>query len=205
MDTLWYLLLTCLWLLLIGHYTLSSLQIFFDESHPNMHNQQRKEGLSLFGKMIWVTERQWSKTRLKIGIVNHTRTPLGHQLLKHWFFRPSLELPVIQRRHDTVEFLSRAEHNYLCDQLLGALKNIKNIPRLFAMMKKKPKVTDWQALMKFAYYSLKIRTHLSEYESGLTDYLASVSSAPLSRETHSSNERSMGPWIQLRYENLELA
>ena len=29
--------------------TLSALQIFFDESHPNMHNTRRKEGLSLFG------------------------------------------------------------------------------------------------------------------------------------------------------------
>jgi DNA mismatch repair protein MSH5 len=107
--------------------------------------------------------------------MNQTRTPLGQQLLKHWFFRPSLELPVIQNRLDAVAFLSRTEHHYLCDQLHSALKNIKNIPRLFAMMKKKPKISDWQSLMKFAYYSLKIRTHLSEYEGILTEYLASVS------------------------------
>ncbi|CAG8852259.1 16609_t:CDS:2, partial [Racocetra persica] len=72
---------------------LSSLQIFEDESHPNMHMQTKaKEGLSLF------------------GILNNTRTVLGKYLLKQWFLRPTLDLAVLDERHRTIECLLQPDN-----------------------------------------------------------------------------------------------
>lgn len=44
------------------------------------------------------------------GIVNVTRTPLGKLLMRQWFIRPSLELGVIEARHDAVECFARNEN-----------------------------------------------------------------------------------------------
>ena len=41
-------------------------------------------------------------------------------------------------------------------------------------LKRKPKLSDWQSLMNFAYYSLKIRQHLLECTAQLPTRMAEV-------------------------------
>ncbi|KAI8819391.1 muts domain V-domain-containing protein [Fimicolochytrium jonesii] len=121
-----------------------SLQIFQDEAHPNMFSKRSKEGLSLF------------------GILDNTKTPLGRTLLKQWFLRPSMEVEVIRQRHAAVEFFLMTDIRYEVDQLRAALRNIKNIPRALRKMKSKATIPEWQMILKFAYYSLKVRGILRE-------------------------------------------
>lgn len=44
------------------------------------------------------------------GIANLTRTPLGRAKMRDWFLRPSLELNVIEQRHDAVECFLREDN-----------------------------------------------------------------------------------------------
>ncbi|KAI9006039.1 muts domain V-domain-containing protein [Gaertneriomyces semiglobifer] len=128
----------CLW----------SLQIFQDDAHPNMHlyTKGRKEGLSLF------------------GILNNTKTPLGRSLLRLWFLRPSMDIEVIQQRHDAIAFFLRPDVWNVTDQLRLCLRHIKNIPKILRKIRTQASVQEWQCLLKFSYNALKIRSLLSELE-----------------------------------------
>ncbi|GES81967.1 MutS family protein MSH5 [Rhizophagus clarus] len=124
---------------------LCSLQIFEDESHPNMHMQSRsKEGLSLF------------------GILNNTRTLSGKQLLKQWFLRPTLDLSIIDERHRTIECFLQTDNLEYSGQLVSYLKNIKNIPKIIDNIKGNLNIKDWQSLLQFAFYCLEIRNIVRE-------------------------------------------
>lgn len=96
--------------------TICSLQIFEDESHPNFHMQgpkgRGKEGLSLF------------------GIMNGTRSPLGHVMLKQWFLRPSLSLSILTSRHDTLTAFLHPSNSHVLVTLGKSLRYIKNIPKV---------------------------------------------------------------------------
>ncbi|KAJ3280380.1 MutS protein msh5 [Borealophlyctis nickersoniae] len=130
----------------IGADALCSLQIFIDEAHPNMHNRNmyKKEGLSLF------------------GILNMTRTPAGRALLRHWFLRPSVNMDILEERHATIEFFLRPDCLFVAEQLVSCLKHVKNIPKILYNLRTKASIAEWQALLKFAYYSLKMRSAVQE-------------------------------------------
>ncbi|CAO3566882.1 unnamed protein product [Mortierella alpina] len=118
----------------------SSLQIFEDETHPSMHTsiRGRKEGLSLF------------------GILDQTKTPQGRYLLKQWLLRPSTDLAVLYARHQTVECFTRTENQPTIGQLIDSLSHIKNIPRVLQALPRKATIAEWQAILQFVYYCLKI-------------------------------------------------
>jgi DNA mismatch repair protein MSH5 len=111
-----------------------------------MHNSQVREGLSLF------------------KLLDSTKSPLGTALLKSWFLYPCLNIDVINSRHEAVAFLLQPDQKYLCDQLSLGLRHVKHIPRVLAMMKKKPKPNDWKSLMELSYFGLKMRSHLLEIQ-----------------------------------------
>ncbi|KAH8104687.1 DNA mismatch repair protein MutS [Cristinia sonorae] len=124
---------------------LSSLQIFDAENHASMHSEKTKEGLSLF------------------GILNSTKTSLGRALLREWFLRPSLSLAVIQGRHDAVSCFIRPDNWTITTSMHNHLRGIKNVPRTMEIMKSgKARLSDWQGIMKFAYYSVLLRDALTE-------------------------------------------
>ncbi|KAG0248875.1 MutS protein msh5 [Mortierella polycephala] len=120
--------------------TLSSLQIFEDESHPSMHSSVSgsKEGFSLF------------------SILNHAKTSQGRYLLKQWLLRPSMDLDVIHARHQTVECFMRAENQTTVNQLTHCLSHVKNIPKVLQELPRKTTIAEWQAILQFVYYCLKI-------------------------------------------------
>lgn len=125
--------------------TICSLQIFEDESHPNFHMQgpkgRSKEGLSLF------------------GILNGTRSPLGHTMLKQWFLRPSLSTTLIAERHSTLAAFLRPDNLHLLAVLGKCLRKIKNIPKILAALRRGQASggSGWMALAQFTFSALKIR------------------------------------------------
>ncbi|OSD07423.1 hypothetical protein PYCCODRAFT_1463684 [Trametes coccinea BRFM310] len=124
---------------------LFSLQVFEDENHASIHSDKTKEGLSLF------------------GILDNTKTTLGRALMREWFLRPSMSLPVIQGRHDAVECFVRPDNITTATSMHGHLQGTKNIPRVLTVMKAgKAKVSDWQGLVKFAFHALLLRDALAE-------------------------------------------
>ncbi|KAI5853195.1 DNA mismatch repair protein MutS, partial [Morchella snyderi] len=132
--------------------TICSLQIFEDESHPNFHMQgpkgRGKEGLSLF------------------GIMNGTRSPLGHVMLKQWFLRPSLSLSILTSRHDTLTAFLHPSNSHVLITLGKSLRNIKNIPKVLSGLRRGlgsgGHGGEWISLAKFSFYALKIRSSLQE-------------------------------------------
>ncbi|ORZ26614.1 DNA mismatch repair protein MutS, partial [Lobosporangium transversale] len=120
--------------------SLSSLQIFEDETHPSMHNsiRGRKEGLSVY------------------GILNQTKTPQGRYLLKQWLLRPSLDLNVIIARHKAVECFVRTDNQHIVKQLVSYLSHIKNMSKVLQALPRNATLTGWQSILQFVYYSLKI-------------------------------------------------
>ncbi|CAG8537518.1 14194_t:CDS:10, partial [Ambispora leptoticha] len=128
--------------------SLCSLQIFEDESHPNMHaRSQAKEGLSIF------------------GVLNRTRTPVGKQLFKQWFLRPSLYLNILEGRFCTIDCFLQPDNLHISEHLANCLKHVKNIPKILESMKGKLNMAEWQSLLQFAYYCLKICNLIRELNS----------------------------------------
>ncbi|THH28695.1 hypothetical protein EUX98_g5476 [Antrodiella citrinella] len=124
---------------------LFSLQIFDTENHASAHSDKTKEGLSLF------------------GILNNTKTSLGRAMLREWLLRPSLSIAVIEERHDAVACFMRLENLTIVNSMHNHLLGIKNVPKTMEAMKSgKVKISDWQGIMKFAYYSVLLRDALSE-------------------------------------------
>ncbi|KAG0273687.1 MutS protein msh5 [Linnemannia exigua] len=110
------------------------------ESHPSMHSsiRGRKEGLSLF------------------GLLNQTKTSQGRHLLKQWLLRPSLDMATIHERHQSVECFVRTENQSAINQLVECLSHIKNVPKVLQAMSKKATINDWQSILQFTYYCVKI-------------------------------------------------
>ncbi|KAF9289991.1 MutS protein msh5 [Mortierella alpina] len=116
------------------------LKIFEEETHPSMHTsiRGRKEGLSLF------------------GVLDQTKTPQGRYLMKQWLLRPSVDPAVLHARHQTVECFTRTENQTTIGQLIDSLSHIKNIPRVLQALPRKATIAEWQAILQFVYYCLKI-------------------------------------------------
>ncbi|GAA5944527.1 hypothetical protein JCM3775_003284 [Rhodotorula graminis] len=134
-------------IMLVNSDALTSLQIFQDEAHAATGSSATKEGLSLF------------------GIVNIARTPLGKLLMRQWFIRPSLELDVIEARHDAVECFIRDENQPAIDAVEANFKHIKNVRRVLkAIASGDGSLSDWQAIWMFVYGSIQIRDAILSLE-----------------------------------------
>jgi DNA mismatch repair protein MSH5 len=135
----------------------SSLNIFVSESHPHVHSQGSsnssgaKEDLSVY------------------GLFHHlARTPQGKYLLRQYFLRPSLDLELLQQRHDTIfVFLKPANDGYM-DEIVKSLKSIKNMRSVMVHLRKGMsngvsrgggiKSGVWTSLRSFAFHTLGIQS-----------------------------------------------
>jgi DNA mismatch repair protein MSH5 len=126
---------------LVDKNALLSLQIFEDESHPNAHMQGRggrgKEGLSLF------------------GIMNYTRTLQGQHLLRQWFLRPSMSIPLIRERQDVISVLVRPDNSHVVEAIGKSLRMIKNIPKILVNLKagkgEGSSTGNWKSLLQVCF------------------------------------------------------
>lgn len=138
-----------------------------------MHAARGKEGLSIFGLSFRrfpdavLARRQFRRT----GIVNLTRSPLGSVLMRQWLIRPSLEINVIEERHETVAHLLRPENGLsniprtdrfvvraddlrvrdvsvaAADAIRSHLKSVKNANKaLLALLSGRGKLREWSNL-----------------------------------------------------------
>jgi DNA mismatch repair protein MSH5 len=135
--------------------TLSSLQIVESESHPNIQNQGpttsrgAKEGFSIYGLFHYLA-----------------KTPQGRQRLRAYFLRPSKDIEVINERLDTVAVLLLPGNAEYLQDLIGCLRNIKNIRTLLKNMRKgasgpnrggTSSVPLWSRLLQFVADALNIK------------------------------------------------
>ncbi|KAJ3379294.1 MutS protein msh5 [Entophlyctis sp. JEL0112] len=118
---------------------LRSLNIFSSEKHPNMFSSDTKEGLSLF------------------GLLNLTRSPMGKSLMQRWFLAPRLEIDVIKGRQRAISLIL-SESQEIVNILGECVASIANISRIGQKLRQRLSVQDWEALLKFLFYALKIRT-----------------------------------------------
>ncbi|KAG2235169.1 hypothetical protein INT48_003513 [Thamnidium elegans] len=125
--------------------TIQSLCIFNSESHPNMHQKHRKESLSLF------------------GILNRTSSVLGKRLFAEWVSKPTTDKDVLDYRHESIRFFLQVDMRDIVLELSSNLKHIKNIHHLLTKVKEsKANPNDWQNILKFAYYTIRILSLLSQ-------------------------------------------
>lgn len=96
------------------------------ESHPHLHNQGPTKGSS------------GSKEGLSVyGLFHHlARTPQGRYMLKQYFLRPSLSLDLINKRHDTIDLLTRAENAISLEVISKNLKRIVNVRTIMINLRK---------------------------------------------------------------------
>ncbi|KAI8611749.1 muts domain V-domain-containing protein, partial [Chytriomyces sp. MP71] len=109
-----------------------------------------KDGLSLF------------------GLLNLTRSPLGKLLLTQWFKRPSLEMDVLVSRQEAIACLTLHANELHVESMRDAISFIGNIPRICSRLKKKLSILDWEALLKFSYYCLKLRVSSDSLKSNVS-------------------------------------
>lgn len=85
--------------------TLKSLHVLCEEPHPSQikGTGHSKEGFSLF------------------GLLNRTLTKHGSHLLKSWLLAPSMCLPTIEERLDTISFLVAPENEGCLETMVGAI------------------------------------------------------------------------------------
>ncbi|OQE25299.1 hypothetical protein PENSTE_c006G06453 [Penicillium steckii] len=139
-----------------------SLQIIQHESHPNLFNQgpgtkssSSKEGLSVYGLFQ-----------------RFAHSPQGRARLKQIVLRPSLDLKIIQQRHDFIGVFSRPDNKAALDKITKAMKYIKNLRPVMTNLHKGIstgsakitgfKTTVWASLLAFAFYSIDIQDSLKE-------------------------------------------
>ncbi|KAL0142774.1 DNA mismatch repair protein MutS [Mucor lusitanicus] len=119
--------------------TMRSLCIFESERHPNMHQVQEKESLSLF------------------GLLDKTTSVLGKQMLREWVSRPMTDKKALEDRHLAIGLFMASDMRDTSITLRSHLRHIKNIHRLLARVREsKAKANDWQYILKFAYYTICI-------------------------------------------------
>lgn len=160
-------------LMFINADTLNSLQILQSEFHPNTHmqgptksNSGVKESLSVYGLF-----RQLA------------HTPQGKHKLRQVFLRPSLDLNLIQERHNTIAILLRPGNAEALNIITQSLKRVKNIRTVLIHLTKGVSAPPasrggaikqgiWGSLQQFTFHSLKVVDAIRSIEDG--DRLAIV-------------------------------
>ncbi|KAG8906610.1 MutS protein msh5 [Tulasnella sp. 403] len=134
--------------MLLNSDALLSLQVFSDELHASVHSNQTKEGLSLF------------------GILDHTRTVCGRDLLRQWLLRPSLDICVIGSRHQALGCFTLADNVHVVSAAQTHLRGMKAIPRaLLSLRNGKMNLKDWTTLFKFTFHAVMLRQTIGELSS----------------------------------------
>ncbi|MBW0494759.1 hypothetical protein O181_034474 [Austropuccinia psidii MF-1] len=129
----------------LGLDALSSLQLFDQEAHANLHFSTTKEGLSLF------------------GVLNQCVTRNGELLLRNWLIRPSTEIKVIEARQNEIDCFLMAENADRTVKIRHHLKSLGNISRAILMISSgKSRVGDWSSISNSARAIRELYLHFSQ-------------------------------------------
>ncbi|KAL9934316.1 hypothetical protein V8E36_006772 [Tilletia maclaganii] len=115
-----------------------ALDFFEEESHAALHSASRKhEGLSLF------------------GILDTTRTPLSHALLRRWLLLPSTDIEEISSRQAAIAALTSPTNLATVRSMMRELKGVKNIPTSMTQaLNGTAKLADWKAIQSVSLVKL---------------------------------------------------
>ncbi|GKT72298.1 MutS domain V containing protein [Colletotrichum tofieldiae] len=145
--------------------TLSSLQVFQSELHPNSLMSGTgtaasglKESLSLYG-------------------IFHplAGTPQGRTKLRQLFLRPLVNIDIIRERHKTISILLQSGNEMALENISQTLKNVMDIKKtLIRLQKGAESPTNsasvergvWWALTRFSLFVLRLRDAILELREG---------------------------------------
>ncbi|EME87606.1 uncharacterized protein MYCFIDRAFT_201191 [Pseudocercospora fijiensis CIRAD86] len=142
--------------------TLLSLQITTTESHPNAQQQGpaksggSKEGLSVYGLFHPLA-----------------KTQQGRHTLRQIFLRPSMNMEIINERHNTLSLFLQPENDNVLDRLSKTLKGVKNMRIVTTNLRKGNSsgpdnrgkaipASAWYSLHGFLYCCLSILDALAD-------------------------------------------
>lgn len=93
--------------------SLKSLGIFQERNNPNLLIKSKLKHSSLF------------------GAINHTCTSYGSEMLKNWLYFPLIDVNLIEKRRETVEFILKNELYKKLTPCLKKCRDIENIDNKF--------------------------------------------------------------------------
>ncbi|KAL9558567.1 hypothetical protein PS6_001209 [Mucor atramentarius] len=102
---------------------------------------------------------QWqsAKGADSTGLLDKTTSVLGKQMLRDWVSRPIKDKTTLEDRHLAIGLFMASDMRDTSITLRSHLRHIKNIHRLLARVREsKAKTSDWQYILKFAYYTICI-------------------------------------------------
>ncbi len=117
-----------------------ALLSYIRETQMNSLSQINKIDLRLGGEMMILdlstirnlelveTMRSADKKGSLLGVLDHTKTPIGARTIRKWVLEPLLSEEEISRRHDSVEYL--CEDIFLVDDIQDNLSAMNDIERL---------------------------------------------------------------------------
>ncbi|KAH0424792.1 MutS domain V [Colletotrichum camelliae] len=130
--------------MLVTDETISSLQIFQSELHPNRvmsgsatAGSRSKESLSVYGLFHPLAS-----------------TPLGKIKLRQMFLRPSVNLGAIRERQKTVAVLLRSDNAEALENVCGALKKVQDVRRPLEQLRRGADTQTGKAISRGIWWSL---------------------------------------------------
>ncbi len=130
-------------------------------------------------------------------VLNHTQTPMGARLFRHWLRQPLLDVEGINERFDCIE---EFRNNFiLCEEFRECLANIQDLPRIIGRITLPVVgVNDLVALRESLEPLGKLPTYLDELQSPLIKKIAE-NFDPLTDLLDLLNQRLMDvPSVKLR-------
>ncbi|GAA5812728.1 hypothetical protein MFLAVUS_006186 [Mucor flavus] len=92
-----------------------------------------------------------------------TSSVLGKRLFTEWVSKPTTDKDVLDYRHESIRFFLQIDMRDIVLELSSNLKHIKNIHQLLTKVKEsKANSNDWQNILKFAYYTIRILSLLGQ-------------------------------------------
>ncbi|KAF4414078.1 DNA mismatch repair protein MSH5 [Colletotrichum fructicola Nara gc5] len=130
--------------MLVTDETISSLQVFQSELHPN----RLMSGSATAGSC--------SKESLSVYGLFHpfASTPQGKVKLRQMFLRPSLNLDTIRERQKTVTVLLQSDNAEALESVCGALKKIQDVRRPLEQLRRGADIPTGKAIGRGVWWSL---------------------------------------------------
>ncbi|KAF0318757.1 DNA mismatch repair protein [Colletotrichum asianum] len=130
--------------MLVTDETISSLQVFQSELHPN----RLMSGSATAGSC--------SKESLSVYGLFHplAGTPQGKVKLRQMFLRPSLNLDTIRERQKTVTVLLQSDNAEALESVCGALKKVQDVRRPLEQLRRGADIPTGKAIGRGVWWSL---------------------------------------------------
>lgn len=82
--------------------------------------------------------------------MNQTCSPMGQELMKSWFKKPSTNIAILKARHDFISILVEPKLVDIMKDLRKLLRGLKHIPRVLGDISVgRARIEDWSALLTF--------------------------------------------------------